>query len=122
MKLLVVDDNSDLLDMLASALEDFGHTVDRAGDGRFAVELQANNIYDCVITDAAMPRLDGIQLCKFIRANFPHVRIIGMSGSSRLKEFENAGADVCLSKPFSLSALRDAIEEPFSSIPAMIDR
>ena len=113
MKLLVVDDNEDLLEVVASALEIFGHTVDKAEDGAAAVDLQSSNLYDAVITDAEMPRLDGIKLCRYLKTNFPRVRIIGMSGSGRIHEFEDAGADAYLPKPFSLDALRDAIDGRF---------
>jgi two-component system, OmpR family, response regulator MprA len=122
MKLLVVDDDPFVLGTLADAMEHFGHTVDRASDGADAVDLQLNNRYDVVITDAEMPRLDGARLCTFIKTNFPHVRIVGISGSYKLKELENAGADICLSKPFSLGTLRKAVEDRMHPSLMTIDR
>ena len=57
-----------------------------------AIELLRNNTYDVVITDAEMPRMNGIEVCKFLRAKFPDVYIIGISGSFHaLKEFKDAG-------------------------------
>ena len=117
MKLLVVDDNPDILELLSSAMKLFGHTVDTACDGVDAISLQSNNRYDAVITDADMPRMDGFSLCRIVKEQSPGIRIIGMSGVCGEKAFRNAGADVCLSKPFSISELREAVENR-SSVPA----
>ncbi len=118
MKLLVVDDNPDILEFLSSAMKLFGHTVDTACDGIDAIHLQSSNRYDAVITDADMPRMDGFSLCRFVKEQSPGVRIIGMSGVRGEKAFRNAGADVCLSKPFSISELREAVESRLSPLSA----
>jgi len=57
-----------------------------------------------------MPGVDGLRLCRFIKRRFPDSCITGMSGSRGEKAFKNAGADVCLSKPFSIDDLRKAVE------------
>lgn len=117
MKLLVVDDNPDILHILSSIITLFGHGVDEAGDGFEAVRLLQRGRYDVVVTDANMPRLDGIQLCKFVKAQSPGTHVIGMSGDlSALKEMENAGADVCLPKPFGLNEFQSAIENRYQAI------
>jgi CheY-like chemotaxis protein len=111
MKLLVVDDNPDIVYILSSAMELYGHGVDEAHDGVDAIERLRRNSYDVVITDAEMPRMGGAEICRFLKLEYPNVYIIGMSGSSRaLKELENAGADVCLSKPFSIDQMEEAVE------------
>ncbi len=114
MKLLIVDDNPDILQILSSMIALFGHGVDEAGDGFDAIMLLQQGRYDVVVTDADMPRVDGIQLCKFLKAQRPDIHVIGMSGDlSALKEMEDAGADICLPKPFGLDELQSAIESPF---------
>jgi CheY-like chemotaxis protein len=114
MKLLVVDDNPDILQILSSMITHFGHGVDEAGDGLEAVRLLKQCRYDVVVTDADMPRFDGVQLCRFLKAQLPDIHIIGMSGDlSSLKELENAGADICLPKPFGLDEFQSAIEDRF---------
>ena len=114
MKLLVVDDNPDILQILSSIITLFGHGADLAGDGLEAIRLLQHGRYDVVVTDADMPRVDGIQLCKFVKAQRPDIHVIGMSGDlSALKEMENAGADFCLPKPFGLDEIRSAIEKRF---------
>ena len=111
MKLLVVDDNPDILQILSSMIILFGHGVDEAGDGLEAIRLLEKGRYDVVVTDADMPRVDGIQLCRFLKTQRPDIRVIGMSGNlSALKEMENAGADMCLPKPFGLDEFHSAIE------------
>lgn len=114
MKLLVVDDNPDILQLLSSMISLFGHGFDKACDGFEALRLLRQGRYDVVVTDADMPRVDGIQLCKFLKAQRPDIHVIGMSGDlSALKEMENAGADICLPKPFGLGEFRSAIENRF---------
>jgi two-component system response regulator MprA len=123
MKLLVVDDNPDILQLLSSMVTLFGHGVDEAGDGHEAILLLEKGRYDVVVTDADMPRVDGIQLCRFLKTRSPDIRVIGMSGNwSALKKMENAGADICLPKPFGLDELQSAIENrspasPFRGMP-----
>lgn len=114
MKLLVVDDNPDILQILSSIITLFGHGVDEAGDGLEAIRLLQHGQYDVVVTDADMPRVDGIQLCRFVKAQRPDIPVIGMSGDlSALKRMENAGADFCLPKPFGLDEILSAIENQF---------
>jgi CheY-like chemotaxis protein len=111
-KLLVVDDNPDILHILSSIISLFGHGVDEACDGFEAIMLLRQGRYDIVVTDADMPRVDGVQLCKFVKTQRPDIHVIGMSGDlSALKELENAGADICLPKPFGLDEFHSAIEK-----------
>jgi len=113
-KLLVVDDNPDILQILSPMVTLFGHGVDEASDGLEAIGLLQKGRYDVVVTDADLPRLDGVQLCKFVKANRPDIHVIGMSGDlSALKEMEHAGADICLPKPFGLHEFQSAIENRF---------
>ena len=80
MKLLIVDSNRDILQLLSSMITLFGHGVDEAGDGLEAISLLQRGRYDVVVTDANMPRVDGVQLCKFLKAQRPDIHVIGMSG------------------------------------------
>jgi len=116
MRLLVVDDDPDILALLSSAMRLRGHTVDTAGDGLDAINLQLNNRYDAVITDADMPRMDGFRLCRFTKARFPSIRVIGMSGDWAEKAFRRAGADMCVSKPFNIGELQKGVEKHPSSL------
>jgi len=111
MKMLVVDDSPEMVEILSAILTQSGHGVDEAYDGIEAVNRLQENWYDIVITDARMPGMSGIEVCNFLRAQFPDVYIIGISGSSSaLNELKDAGAHVCLPKPFQLRELEEAIE------------
>ncbi|HYA13711.1 MAG TPA: response regulator [Syntrophales bacterium] len=114
MKLLIVDDSTDIVEILSSTLEMFGHKVDTAYDGTEAVERLRNNRYDIVITDAKMPIMDGFKLCKFIKSHFSAIYVIGISGClDALKELKEAGADICFSKPFKIEEVEETIENRF---------
>jgi CheY-like chemotaxis protein len=110
MKLLVVDDSPVVVEILASILKLSGHGVDEAYDGVDAVNRLQDNCYDIVITDAQMPGMGGVEVCKFLKSQFPGVYIVGMSGCSRsLKELKDAGAHICLSKPFDMNQVEEVI-------------
>ncbi|HUH67250.1 MAG TPA: response regulator [Syntrophales bacterium] len=80
MRILVVDDSPEIVKILSCTMELSGHEVDEAYDGIDAVDRIRDNIYDVVITDAEMPRMRGIEGCRFLKAVFPDVFVIGMSG------------------------------------------
>ena len=118
MKLLVVDDSPEIVEILSSMMELIGHQVSKAYDGTEAVKLLHNNRYDVVITDAKMPIMDGIELCRFIKSQSAGVYVIGITGyPEAMKELKAAGADICLSKPFRIEEVEEAIEKrrPFLS-------
>lgn len=117
MKLLIVDDCADIVNILSCFMKLSGHEADKALNGLEAAELLKNTSYDAVITDAEMPGMDGKELCGFIKSAFPAIYIIGISGSPQsLDELRIAGADICFSKPFHMSDLEEAIENRFSSL------
>jgi CheY-like chemotaxis protein len=68
--LLLVDDNSDLLDMLTLALKTLGnYTIQRATDGASGLEQTVNVRPDCIVIDILMPGLDGYQLVRALRGD-----------------------------------------------------
>jgi CheY-like chemotaxis protein len=112
MKLLVVDDHPGIVHILSSVVTCLGHQADEAGGGFEAMERLKGNRYDVVITDAEMPGGDGIDLCKYIKSRIPDVYVVGMSGNLHaLQSLRDAGADVCLLKPFGMDELNEAIEK-----------
>ena len=111
MRLLIVDAYSENREILSDAMELSGHRVDEACDGIEAIERLQNDSYDVVIVDAEMPRMGGFEVCKFIKAQFLDVYVIGMSGwLLSLIELMEAGADICLSKPFRIERIEEIIE------------
>lgn len=113
MNLMIVDDDPNIRSFLSTAMKQFGHRVDIASNGLEAIDLLMTNGYDIIVTDAEMPGMDGIELCKVIKSQFSDIIIIGISGSHAIIELKDAGADICLSKPFSISDLDEAISSRY---------
>ena len=116
MRLLVVDDEPNMVNILSLSLTESGHEVDKANDGIEAVELLQNSSYDVAIIDAILPNMNGAEVCKFIKSHNPSTYIIGISGyPDFLKILKNKGADICLIKPFSIDQIKIAIKNHFRS-------
>jgi CheY-like chemotaxis protein len=107
------------VNILSLELKQSGHEVDEARDGIEAVERLQSNSYDVAIIDAIMPRMNGTEVCKFMKSLSPNTYIIGISGyPDSLKKLKNEGADICFIKPFSIEQIKRAIKNQFlSSLP-----
>ena len=106
MRLLVIEDNRDIAANLGDFLEDRGHTVDYAADGVAGLHLAVVNDFDAVILDLNLPGMDGLEVCKRLRAEGRKQTPVLMltardSLDSKLAGFES-GADDYLVKPFAL--------------------
>lgn len=111
MKVLVVDSNQNITEVLSCLLRLFGHVADEASEERQALQKLQHGNFDIVIMDSEINSVDGQEICKFVKAHFKNIYVIGMSGClSALKDLSDAGADFCLAKPFCLNQLRKAIE------------
>jgi len=123
MRILVVDDDPLIVEILSMSIRLSGHDADEASDGLEAIDRVRSSRYDAVITDANMPRLDGPGLCRFLKAEFPGIPIVGMSGDPYfLRLLEDAGADSCLPKPFGMDELESALERVIGSLPGGAER
>jgi DNA-binding response OmpR family regulator len=112
MRLLVVDDEVDLADAVATGLRREGHAVDVAHDGASALDLLAVDEYDLVLLDIAMPGdLDGLDVCRAIRdgaAAGPMPRVLMLTARDEVDDRVtglDAGADDYLVKPFAFKEL-----------------
>ncbi len=112
MKLLVVDDDPLLLELMQDMLEGQGYALLLAANGAQAWEILQTGDVDIVLTDLVMPEREGIEIIQEIRRNFPGIRIIAMSGRSQndldidwLQLVRVLGADATLTKPFSLEQM-----------------
>ena len=110
---LVIDDDAGMLDFLRRLLSE-SYTVTTAGDVDEAFEILDNNDVSLIITDVMMPRMDGFELCKFLKArkNYSHIPIVMLSAkadtASKISGLD-AGADAFVEKPFSGDFLRAQI-------------
>ena len=113
-KVLVIDDEEAILQMVREALSEHGYEVDVARDGESALLRLNNTPYDLALCDWKMPGLNGQQVYEKIRASNPALsdRIIFITGdviNDKTQKFLQERKKVCLSKPFSLTEFRDAI-------------
>ena len=111
MKILIVDDNADLLVMLSEYLTSNDYNVVSCESGAEGLTEFFNFMPDIVLTDVVMPGFDGIELLLKLRVINPDVRVIVMSGGNRghadtyLHMADKLGANAVLNKPFELSDL-----------------
>jgi CheY-like chemotaxis protein len=109
MRVLVADDDAGMRELLTILMSLSGHHVDSAENGRKALNMLNLANYDLVITDGFMPEMTGFELCRIVREQFPHIFVIGLTGSIKMQEFEEAGAHVCFYKPVQFHELQQAI-------------
>ena len=120
--LLIIDDEAELADLVASVLTTDGWAVDTALDGRTAVVKLEDRVYDLVICDMTMPGLSGLQLYERLKLKRPSqaARIIFLTNdrpsSSTQRFLRNSGA-TWLEKPFNLPALRELASRLMDSGP-----
>jgi DNA-binding response OmpR family regulator len=110
-KILCVDDEPSIRELLHRVLTDEGYDVLTAGDGRQALVMAAEQPPDLILLDIMMPGLDGMETCRQLRARTAtrNVRVIILTAydqRERLEESIAAGADDFLGKPIDLTELR----------------
>ena len=118
-RILVVDDESSIRDLLAKTLALADYDVDTAPDGRSALERLRLYPYDLLIADLKMPGIDGLSVireAKRLKADLPVIIITGYSTETAAIEAVNLGVSGYLTKPFRvpqvLTAAAKAIGEP----------
>ena len=115
-RILIIDDDDGLRQVVRWAVEADGHDVEDAGDGRAGVEAFRGGAFDLVITDVFMPNQDGIETIAEIRVIDAEVPILAISAgvqfitsSDILADALELGASEILTKPFKVAALREAV-------------
>lgn len=106
MRILVIEDNSDIAANLGDYLEDRGHIVDFAADGVTGLHLAVVNDFDAIVLDLNLPGMDGLEVCRKFRVDARKTTPILMLTArdaleQKLTGFD-AGADDYLVKPFAL--------------------
>lgn len=126
-RLLVVEDEQRLADLLKDGLTREGFAVDLAHDGREGLWLASENRYDVIVLDVMLPRLNGYAVCAELRAAevwTPILMLTAKDGVHDEAEALDTGADDFLSKPFSyvvlLARLRALVRRGIRERPAII--
>ena len=106
-RVLVVDDDSDIVQLIKDILTEAGATVDAALGAEEGLRLFRSRRYDLVLLDVMMPGMDGWQVCKILRAlsGVPIIMITALSGDDEEARSLEAGADDYVVKPFSPKVL-----------------
>jgi len=116
-RVLVVDDDSQMRELLGLVLQRKGYDVKTAMDGSVAVKLQKEKAFDLIITDIIMPEKEGLETIMEIRRIYPQIKIIAISGGGRhrpdvyLDLAEQLGANRILTKPFGSSEILSAVSD-----------
>jgi len=116
-RILVIDDEPGIRKLLRQILEADGHEVVEAQDGGEGLRYYRLQPVDLVITDILMPGEDGLSGIREIRREFPHARIIAISGGGEtgqlnfLSHARDLGARFTLSKPILIPEFRQAVTE-----------
>ncbi len=107
MRLLIVEDEPDLLSGLVRALRKAGYAVDPATDGEDGLHKAVNTDYDAIVLDVMLPRLDGWELLARLRQSksTPVLMLTARGGSADRVRGLDSGADDYLVKPFDLAEL-----------------
>jgi DNA-binding response OmpR family regulator len=114
-RILVLEDDNALGIIMRSALEDGGHAVTVAADGRIGLRVFGAGKFDLVITDMLMPDMDGVEIVRTLRAYRSSVKIVAISGGGALDHGDllttavRLGADATLPKPFAPHALLELV-------------
>lgn len=123
-KVLVIEDNRDIAHLIALHLGDLGIVVDHAYRGDDGLLKAKNERYDLIILDLMLPGVDGIEVCRQIRAEKYYVPILMLTAKSseldRVLGLE-IGADDYLTKPFSIRELIARVKAIFRRVDAMGD-
>jgi two-component system CheB/CheR fusion protein len=115
-RVLLVEDNPDTLESLQMLLELQGVQVTPASCAATALQAAAGQDFDLVISDIAMPGMDGLQLVAELRrrprsAHWPAIAVTGFAGAADGQRAKAAGFDAHLGKPVSLEALNDTFRQ-----------
>lgn len=124
-KILIVDDEAALTTLLQEELHELGlYEVDLAFDGVEAINLIQKTLYDVVLLDMKMPRVDGTEVLKFIQENSPSSQVIILSQFADIKmavETTKLGAYEVLGKPYDIDQIEQTIKRAIDRKKLSID-
>ena len=129
MHILVVEDEQRLAFLLRRVLLEERHTVDLAHEGNRGLDLALSGTYDVVILDVMLPKLDGIEICRQMRAERIMSSVLMLTARGAVEDRVqglNVGADDYLTKPFAMEELLARInallrrrDRPFDELPQL---
>ncbi len=103
MRILIIEDAKRLAKTLADIIQELGYTADLAYDGEEGLDFAESNIYDAIVLDVMLPKLDGYKVLKQLRCNGIQTPVLMLTAKAELEDRIhglNLGADYYLTKPF----------------------
>ena len=114
MRILVIEDNSDIAANIGDFLADRGHVVDFAGDGVTGLHLAVVNEFDAIVLGLGLPGMDGLELCRALRQGArrptPVLMLTARDALEQKLSGFDSGADDYMVKPFALQELAARVE------------
>ncbi len=117
-RILLIDDEKLLNEMMQEALRSAGYQVDAAFDGEEGIQKLRSHPYDLILLDIRMPRKDGLEVLQFVRDEFPNIKVVIITGLANKKEIAETvkmGAFACLKKPFPIDKVLEIIRRALIS-------
>jgi two-component system, OmpR family, response regulator len=112
-RLLIAEDDARTADYLVQGLRESGHVVDRAADGHTALAMALEGVYEAIVLDRGLPRLDGLGVVRRLRRRdrrTPVLMLSGVATTADRVEGLRAGCDDYLAKPYAFSELLARLE------------
>ena len=112
-RILIVDDEKFVRELIRDTLSTRGLETGLAEHGREALALMAESVYDLVITDVVMPEMDGFELLKRLKKEYPSAKVVILTGyslSHDISDFLLYGADEYMTKPFQVEELLATVD------------
>lgn len=103
--ILIIDDDKSVRELLHGFLKLGGFKTHSVDNGIAALSIIKKRHFDIIITDYSMPLMNGIELVKKIRPDYPDCLIVGISGNCNANDFLQAGANAFLPKPLDIQEL-----------------
>ncbi|GAB4355448.1 MAG: hypothetical protein Kow0099_39380 [Candidatus Abyssubacteria bacterium] len=113
-RILVIDDEQVIRELLFDVLSRKGYAVDTAEDGERGLEKASQTEYDIVFTDLRMPGMNGLDVFKHLKEKWPRTRVIVMTGfglQEMINEALSLGAFADVKKPFDLSLIYELVDK-----------
>jgi len=121
-RILVVDDDATLLDLLVDTLSAIGYQATGVYGGMEALEALNKGCFDLLITDIKMPGMDGISLSRKVRRLHPNLPILFITGVASPEIIGRASPDGFLAKPFRINHMEELIENTLKDRPDTVTR
>ena len=123
-KILVIDDESSLLEMLSIRLEANNYRVVTASDGQEGLDKAHSELPDLIILDLMLPKLDGYQVCRALKLDekykqIPIIIFTARAQESDIKAGMEAGADAYITKPFEPDVLLTKVSQLLGKSPEL---